>query len=150
MKVLKVLNANQGDCIVVNSPKPCAYSNKKIFVDLGSGNVDVTKEIKDENVHIFLTHHHKDHIGGFNYFVGNKANQIERIILPFFQNEITLIAKAILNLKGIRSAVNCYNIVEELEDIVNNHLFLKSMATNKKGSYDLDIREKSFVNILFV
>lgn len=144
MKTIKVLNANQGDSIVINSSKSCVYNNKKIFVDLGPGNIDITKEINDETVHIFLTHHHKDHIGGFKYFVANKADKIERIVLPLFQNEITLIAKAILNLKGIRTAVNCYSIVDELEDIVNNHLFLKSMASKKKGIIQFGYQGKQF------
>ena len=53
-----------------------------------------------------------------------EIDQIEEIIVPLYQNEITLIARAILNLKGIREAEDCGEFVKALEEVVNNQAFL--------------------------
>lgn len=133
MSFVKVLNVGQGDSIVMRPPKECCYAGKTFFIDLGPGNTDITKGIgEDEKIHIWISHHDKDHIGGLSFFAGKFA-QIEEITVPFFQNEITLIARAILNLKGINSSKDCGEFIHALEEIVNNQVIIKSLVEGNKA-----------------
>lgn len=131
MAIFEVLNVGQGDSILLSPSSGCKFGSKKIFIDLGPGNNDITKNINaKDRVHIFLTHHDHDHLGGMRYFVG-KMNQIEEIVVPLYQNEITLIARAILNLKGIKEAENCGEFIKALEEVVNNQAFLTHAIRNR-------------------
>ena len=113
MADFEVLNVGQGDSILLNPSSGCRYGGKTVFIDLGPGRYDITENInRNDRVHIFLTHHDNDHLGGMHFFAG-KIDQIEEIIVPLYQNEITLIARAILNLKGIREAEECGEFVKE-------------------------------------
>lgn len=133
MNFVKVLNVGQGDSIVMRPPQGCCYAGKTFFIDLGPGNTDITKGIgEDEKIHIWISHHDKDHIGGLSFFAGKFA-QIEEITVPYFQNEITLIARAILNLKGINSSKNCGEFIHALEEIVNNQVVIKSLVEGNKA-----------------
>lgn len=128
MKIFKILNVGQGDSILIRPPYGCINKNRIIFVDLGSGKVDITKEILDnQKVHIFLTHHDSDHLGGLHFFMGN-IDQIDEITVPLYQNEITLIARAILNLKGIATAKDCNEFISALEEIATNQVIVKSLV----------------------
>lgn len=127
MAIFEVLNVGQGDSIIVRPPSGCNFNEEVIMVDLGPGNYDVTEQIDEaEEVHIFLTHHDNDHLGGLRFFAG-KMEQVKELIVPLYQNEITLIARAILNLKGIRSSRDCNEFIRALEEIVNNQVFIKSL-----------------------
>lgn len=131
MAVFNVINVGQGDCIMVKPPKGCTFDNETILVDLGPGKYDVTKRIEeDENVHIFFTHHDNDHLEGFRFFIG-KMKQVSEITVPLYQNEITLIARAILNLKGIGKSTDCNEFTKALTEIVNNQVFLKTLVEGK-------------------
>ena len=46
MSVIKVLNVGQGDSLILLPPEECIFDNKTVFVDLGPGQVDITKYIK--------------------------------------------------------------------------------------------------------
>ena len=127
MALLDVINVGQGDCIVINPPQECDFSDMCIMIDTGDGSRNITKCIGDRKVCLFITHHDKDHFGGFKYFVGDKWNNLEKVVLPFYQNELTLIAKAMLNLKGISKAVDCEQFIDYFDDIVNNQMYLKSI-----------------------
>lgn len=128
-QVLEVLNVGQGDSIILR-PNNCTYDEETFMIDLGPGNYDITQNInEDEKVHIFLTHHHSDHINGLHFFF-NKTNQISEIIMPLYQNEIVLIAKAILNLKGINASKDCGEFIGALNEMVNNQIFLKKVCEN--------------------
>lgn len=127
MAIIDVINVGQGDCIVINPPDGCNFYNKCIMIDTGDGSRDITQCIGDKKVCLFITHHDKDHFGGFKYFVGDKWNNIEKIVLPYYQNELTLIAKAMLKLKGVSNAVDCDQFIDYFNEIVNNQLYLKSI-----------------------
>lgn len=132
MAIFNVLNVGQGDSIMVKPPYGCNFHGKTIFIDLGPGKYDVTKSIaKDENVHIFFTHHDNDHLGGLRFFIG-KMKQVSEITVPLYQNEITLIARAILNLKGIGKSTDCNEFTRALTEIVNNQVFVKTLVEGKK------------------
>lgn len=133
MAVFNVLNVGQGDSIMVKPTKGCTFDDETIFVDLGPGKYDVTKNIADdENIHIFFTHHDNDHLEGFRFFIG-KIDQVREITVPLYQNEITLIARAILNLKGIRRATDCNEFIRALTEVVNNQVFVKTLVEGKSG-----------------
>ena len=130
MKIFEILNVGQGDSIIMRPPKRCKYTGKTFIVDLGPGNYNITNHIgSNENIHIVLTHHDNDHMGGMNFFVG-KMGQVETLIVPFYQNEITLIARTILNLKGISSSKDCNEFIKELESIVKNQVSIKTFLDN--------------------
>ena len=130
MATLDVINVGQGDCMVIRPTDACMHAHKDIFVDLGPGNVDVSKYIYHDNVAIFITHHHSDHLDGLRYFY-NDFNKISEIILPYYQNEISLIAQAILKLKGFATAKNCSYFKNLLQTIVDNQQFLTHI--HRKG-----------------
>ena len=132
MAVIKVLNVGQGDSIIIKPPKECSFHDETIFVDLGPGKYDVTENIaENENIHIFFTHHDNDHLEGLRFFIG-KMRQVNEITVPLYQNEITLIARAILNLKGIGQSTDCNEFTRALTEIVNNQVFVKKLVEGKK------------------
>lgn len=101
---------------------------------MGPGNCDITKQIdRDKEIRLFLTHSHSDHINGIKFFWKDNFKQIKEIIVPLCQNEIVLIAKAILNLKGLNSAVDCGEFINDLEKIVNGQIFLRQITNGMNG-----------------
>ena len=133
-KTYEILNVGQGDSMVIRPPAGCRCSKETLIVDLGPGNYDITKHIKPEDkVHIFLTHHDNDHLEGLRFFIG-KMHQVSEITVPLYQNEITLIARAILNLKGIRDSRDCDEFVKALEEIVNNQVILKTLTEENEDA----------------
>lgn len=127
MGLLDVINVGQGDCFIVNPTDNCAFSNNQIIIDLGNGSIDISQFI-NKKTNIFLTHHHNDHIGGFKFFIGEKFKLIDKIFVPAYQNEITLIAKSILNLKGIKKLYDCSDFIDELKELISNQLMLKNIS----------------------
>lgn len=117
MAFLKVLNVQQGDCMTFRPCPLCRFRNELFYVDLGNGRFDVSKEIgAKDKVHLILTHSHRDHIYGFSHLLPYMG-QVEELILPYCHNEIWLIAKAILNLKGMSASWGCEDLKRELIDI---------------------------------
>ena len=133
MAIFNILNVGQGDSIILRPPGDCKFDGETIFIDLGPGKYDVTKNIAvDEIVHIFFTHHDHDHLDGLRFFIG-KMSQVKEITVPLYQNEITLIARAILNLKGIGNSTDCNEFTKALIEIVNNQVFIKTIVEGKIG-----------------
>lgn len=113
MTVFSILNVGQGDSIMLRPSHGCTFENETIFIDLGPGKYDVTKNItENESVHIFFTHHDNDHLEGLRFFIG-KMSQVKEITVPLYQNEISLIARAILNLKGIGKSKDCNELLKD-------------------------------------
>lgn len=133
MSILQVLNVGQGDSMLLQPDSQCCFKNETFIIDLGSGRSDITKYINDkEKVNIVITHHDVDHFGGFKFFVG-KINQVQRIIVPFHQNEITLIAKSILGLKGIKSAEDCKEFIDLLEEVLGDQILLRKLSNESNN-----------------
>lgn len=133
MAAIDILNVGQGDSLILRASDDCVFSGETIFIDLGPGKYDITKHIREnEKIHIFLTHHDNDHLEGLRFFIG-KMKQVNEITVPFYQNEITLIARAILNLKGIGISSDCNEFVKILEEVVSNQAFLKTLVKEKDG-----------------
>ena len=103
---------------------------KHFFIDLGPGKNDITRDITDEKEHIFLTNNDNDHLEGLRFFIG-KMDQISEITVPLYQNKITLIARVILNLKGISSSRDCNEFIRALEEIVKNQVVVKSLVEGR-------------------
>lgn len=132
MKILNVINVGQGDSMIIRPPEDCTHRNRDIYVDLGPGGTDVARYMRAEHeVSIFITHHDSDHLNGIRYFINNFDN-VSELILPFYQDEISLIARAILNLKSINSARNCHHFIRLFNDIVNNQNFLSDVSWGGK------------------
>jgi beta-lactamase superfamily II metal-dependent hydrolase len=128
MTTYNVINAGQGDCVIIKPGDKCRFYGKKLVIDLGSDDCDITKIISQtDNLHIFFSHHHRDHLGGFRFF-GGRLNQIKEITVPLYQNEIILIARAILSLKGINTSSDCGEFISELKDIVRRQADIVSLT----------------------
>lgn len=165
MSILKVLNVGNGDCMIITPPPSLIATNRcreneinKILIDLGphdeglqalSQNIDIT-----DKVHIFLTHSHQDHIGGFDFFTNN-VRQVSEITVPFYQNEIVLIAEAILNLKGMQNftqnPMNNEEFIEEfiylLREIVGKQMQLKQIVrTHNSPLLSFAYEDRTFDN----
>ena len=133
MSIIKVLNVGQGDSLILLPPEECIFDNMTVFVDLGPGQVDITKYIKKTSyIHLFITHHDADHLSGIK-FLADKMGDVQGIAMPFYQNEITLIAKCILNFKGMREARDCGEFISLLEDILENQIYIKRLAYKTTG-----------------
>ena len=126
--ILEVLNVGQGDCLILR-PNDCVFDDALLLIDTGTGCHDFTNHLSGRNpIHVFITHHDNDHLGGFKYLLKKDVfERINTIYLPYYQNEITLIAKSILNIKGISNSVDCNEFINNLEQLVNNQLFLVSL-----------------------
>ena len=146
MHILEVLNVGQGDCAVIKTPEGCDYEKEDIFVDLGPGNYDITQQLEKDYAHIFITHNHYDHLGGMKFFV-DKFDRITEITLPLFQNEISLIAKTILNLKSIKAAEDCSEFVRFFRELTDNQYFLKTLSHKLNVSFAYE--GKSFCKHIF-
>lgn len=134
--ILEVLNVGQGDCLILH-PNKCDFNGYSLLIDTGTGGYDFTNHLSGSNpINVFITHHDKDHLGGFKYLLKKDVfERINTIYLPYYQNEITLIAKSILNIKGISNSVECNEFIDNLEQLINNQLLLVSLnkGDNKFG-----------------
>ncbi len=117
MAYLKVLNVGQGDCMTIRPPESCEFKNELLYVDLGNGLSDISREaLVYDNIRVILTHSHRDHILGIVHLLPY-MRQVREVVLPYCVNEIWLIAKAVMNLKGMRSAYGCDDLLHELQDM---------------------------------
>lgn len=136
MSYLKVLNVGQGDCMTIRPQCDCMFQKELFYVDLGNGQVDISKEIgREDKIHLILTHSHRDHINGISY-IFPYFNQVEEIVLPYCFNEIWLIAKAIMNLRGMKDAIGCEDLKKDLIDIDTLQRVLINLLRNEGDRED--------------
>lgn len=139
MAYLKVLNVQQGDCMTIRPQSDCMYKNELFYVDLGNGQFDISKEIRPEDkIRLILTHSHRDHINGIAYMFPH-IDQVQEIVLPYCFNEVWLIAKAIMNLRGMKNAAGCEEMKKDLIDIFTLQRLLKNLL--ETGSQKADTEE---------
>jgi len=99
---LEVINVGQGDCMIMRPRDGCALENRAYLIDTGDGRIDYSDYLsKDENIHLILTHPHKDHVGGVQFLQGSLSEKIRAIIASYYHDEIVLIAKALQHLVGV-------------------------------------------------
>lgn len=147
MGTLDVWNVGQGDCITLYPESGCCLAPVKLLIDTGPGDVDITKQFSaNDKTHIFLTHSHKDHIGGLALFTGNKMNQVEEITVPFYQNEIVLLAKSILELKGTLLSGISGSEINEIRDIVGAQMAIKNAASKGRPKLTFAYEGKPICN----
>lgn len=141
-----IINVGQGDCMIVHPEEGCKPDTRAFMIDLGFGTRDVTDCLSaDEKVHIFLTQHDMRHAGGFKFFWAGGIEQVEEITVPFFQNEISLIARALLGLKGMQYAEKSAEFITELEQLVSNQLyFVKCFQERNSVKVTYGYQDKQF------
>lgn len=129
--LLDVINVGQGDSFVLRPNECCMYHRYEILVDLGDGNKDITQFINND-VKIMLSHSHEDHCKGFKYFLGKDYSKIKGLILPLYHNEVILIAKFLLDLKGINKNKNkkFYGLVKYLKSLIDGHHIMNKILEN--------------------
>ena len=133
-----VINVIQGDCMMVRPEDGCETDDRVIMVDLGSGTRDITHCLQpNESAHIFLSNHDMAHAGGFRFFSLKGLKQVERLTIPFYQNEISLIARALLGLKGMQYAEKSSEFIIELEQLVSNQMLFAGYS-HEPHSFKID------------
>ena len=95
-EVVHILNVGQGDSFLI---KPY-LQNTVLLIDTGPEGSRIDRYIDKENIHLVLTHHHSDHIGGLKNLIQEKGDHIQKLYLPAQYNELVLITGAILNLRS--------------------------------------------------
>lgn len=93
------------------------------FIDAGNGSRDVSEFTQAECINIVLTHHHTDHVNGMEYLM---QKRIGTVYLPFFANEIALIAKAVTNLKGFQYYERANEVLTYFRVFVSCHEKIKT------------------------
>ena len=80
----------------------CRLKNRAYLIDTGDGRTNYSYYLsKDENIHLILTHPHKDHVGGVQFLQGALSEKVREIIVPYYHDEVALISKALQHLVGI-------------------------------------------------
>ena len=108
--------------MILRPSEHCALCGSTYVIDAGDGRKDISSYLdeNDTKISLVLTHSHNDHIGGIFHLLP-RVNQIKEIIIPYYHNEIILIAKALESLLGIeRVAYNSWPIKVLSEYNLNN------------------------------
>ena len=138
-KIVEAVNVGQGDCFLLR-PRDCCYDKSVIVIDTGNGRYDFSKLLtEDENIHVLLTHFHKDHTNGVLHLMDDEIlKKIRTLILPACYNESILIIYALLHLKGIEKMNNKWNVKEQLENVIKNQYLTKRLFKNIPVRYVKD------------
>ena len=74
---LEVINVGQGDCMIMRPRNGCKLQNRAYLIDTGDGRTDYSNYLSDdENIHLILTHPHKDHVGGVQFLQGPLSEKL--------------------------------------------------------------------------
>ena len=132
-KKIKFIDVGQGDCMLLQSESEISGEPLDTFIDAGNGSRDVSRSTEAECINIVLTHHHMDHVNGMRYLM---QKRIGTVYLPFFANEIALIAKAVTSLKGFQYSSSADEVLRYFEDFFHCHKNVKekigSLPSNSK------------------
>lgn len=103
-KYLEVVNVGQGDCMILRPKHHCVNENKTYIIDTGDRSAEYISYLdeEDKELSVILTHSHADHIGGLHKLY-SCMESVKEIILPFYHNEIVLLAKALQKTLGIEN-----------------------------------------------
>lgn len=112
-EVVHILNVGQGDSFLI---KPY-LQNTVLLIDTGPQGSHIGRYIDDEDIHLVITHHHSDHIGGLKNLIREKGDHIRKFYLPAQYNELVLITEAILNLRSRGLSKESENVFSLFESI---------------------------------
>lgn len=117
-KKIKFIDVGQGDCTLLQSVREKDGESLDTYIDAGDGSRDVSDFSDAKCVNIVLTHHHTDHVNGIESLM---SKNIGTVYLPFFANEIVLIAKAVTNLKGFQYSESAYKVLQYFRELCQCH-----------------------------
>ena len=117
-KNIKFIDVGQGDCTLLQTEREKEGKKLDVYIDVGDGSRDISKFSNAECVNIVLTHHHSDHVNGLEQLMRKK---IGTVYLPFFANEIALIAKAVTHLKGFQYYERAHEVLHYFREICQCH-----------------------------
>lgn len=112
-EVVHILNVGQGDSFLIKPYLP----NTVLLIDTGPQGSHIGRYIDDEDIHLVITHHHSDHVGGLKDLIREKGDHIRKFYLPAQYNELVLITEAILNLRSRSLSEESENIFSLFESI---------------------------------
>lgn len=134
-KFLEVIDVGQGDCMIMHPPEGCKHDRKTYLIDAGNGMRDFTDRLDGETLCLVLTHSHKDHIQGLQLLNAEMLSHIKEVILPFYQDEISLLARALLSIKGINELPYSDELTGQLEAMVLGQAQLIKLAMQPKVKF---------------
>lgn len=133
-KILDVINVGQGDCFILHVDSTCKYNSYDLIIDVGTLKNDITKHVGN-NAKIMITHGHEDHINGFQYFTGSDFEKVDELILPLHFNEVLIIAKMLMAIKGFKTSPYCKDLYKALDDTLRECYILGKSKKNFKITY---------------
>jgi len=131
--IIRILNVGQGDSILVKPYLP----NTLLLIDAGPRGSHINRYISDEEIHLIITHHHSDHVGGLKSLIQEKGKQVRKMYLPAQYNELALISEAILHLKSRDLSKESEPIFSMFKNIQSNQLAIFDAANQKQSPVEL-------------
>lgn len=128
-KKVKFIDVGEGDCILLQPQGKWSLNSTDIYVDTGNGNKDIAKVSHSKKINIVLTHNHSDHVNGIQYLLSDMTKNIQNIYLPFYANEIDMIAQSIIKLKGFQYSEAAHEIYRFFQDFHKCYIGLKNKLT---------------------
>lgn len=121
------IDVGHGDCIF------CSYLKKQVYIDTGDGSKNINNVLFHvshcHDLDIYLSHNHKDHIGGvceiikkFYALQNKKSEEVSQrvhLFLPLYFNENTLLIDMVTTLFGKKSVLIKQDIIKDLFDSKN-------------------------------
>lgn len=132
-KKIKFIDVGQGDCALLQSEREEDGEILYTYIDVGNGSRDVSSLSESDRINLVLTHHHTDHVNGIEQLM---CKNFGTVYLPFFANEIALIAKAVTKLKGFQYYEGAHEVLSYFRELCQCHDKVKkqieSLPNNEK------------------